>query len=183
MPTRTPNGLRSKRLRPAASISLPRSSSKSRNAPKAGERLDIPNWLQTDAPINFGNSGGPLVNLRGELIGINVAVLHDFQGQPAEGIGFAIPIHGVLEALGDIFPTEFIRSYWFGARVKVGTSPLVVTSVQAQSPAGTAGLEAGDAILLLDGVLSAAADWDKASDERKGTTLPTAARACWMRRR
>ncbi len=126
-------------------------SSKSRNAPKAGERLDIPNWLQTDAPINFGNSGGPLVNLRGELIGINVAVLHDFQGQPAEGIGFAIPIHGVLDALGDIFPTEFVKSYWFGARVKVGTSPLVVTSVQPQSPAGDAGLAAGDAILQVNG--------------------------------
>jgi S1-C subfamily serine protease len=126
-------------------------SSKTRNAPKAGERFDIPNWLQTDAPINFGNSGGPLVNLRGELIGINVAVLHDFQGQPAEGIGFAIPIRGVLESLGDIFPTEFVKSYWFGARVKVGTSPLVITSVQAQSPAGKAGLEPGDAILQVNG--------------------------------
>ena len=126
-------------------------SSKSRNAPKTGERLDIPNWLQTDAPINFGNSGGPLVNLRGELIGINVAVLHDFQGQLAEGIGFAIPIRGVLEALGDIFPTEFVKSYWFGARVKVGTSPLVVTSVQPQSPAGKSGLEAGDAIVAVNG--------------------------------
>ncbi len=126
-------------------------SSKSRNAPKAGERLDVPNWLQTDAPINFGNSGGPLVNLRGELIGINVAVLHDFQGQPAEGIGFAIPIRGVLDALGDIFPTEFVKSYWFGARVKVGTSPLVVTSVQPQSPAGKAGLEPGDSILQVNG--------------------------------
>jgi S1-C subfamily serine protease len=126
-------------------------SSKSRNAPKAGERLNIPNWLQTDAPINFGNSGGPLVNLRGELIGINVAVLHDFEGQPAEGIGFAIPIRGVLEALGDIFPTEFVKSYWFGARVKVGTSPLVVTSVQPQSPAGKGGLEAGDAIVAVNG--------------------------------
>ncbi len=126
-------------------------SSKSRNEPKAGERLDIPNWLQTDAPINFGNSGGPLVNLKGELIGINVAVLHDFQGQPAEGIGFAIPIRGVLESLGDIFPTEFVKSYWFGARVKVGTSPLVVTSVQSQSPAGTAGLAPGDSILQVNG--------------------------------
>ena len=125
-------------------------SSKSRIVPKEGEPLDIPNWLQTDAPINLGNSGGPLVNLRGELIGINVAVLNEVEGQRAQGIGFAIPIRRVLEALSDIFPTEFVKTYWFGARVKVGTTPLVVTSVQAQSPAGRAGLEAGDAILQVN---------------------------------
>jgi len=126
-------------------------SSKSRTVPKEGEPLDIPNWLQTDAPINLGNSGGPLVNLRGELIGINVAVLNEFEGQRAQGIGFAIPIRRVLEALSDIFPTEYVKGYWFGARVKVGTTPLVITSVQAQSPAGQAGLQAGDAILQVNG--------------------------------
>ena len=126
-------------------------SSKSRVLPKEGEPLDIPNWLQTDAPINLGNSGGPLVNLRGELIGINVAVLNEVEGQRAQGIGFAIPIRRVLEALSDIFPTEFVKSYWFGARVKVGTAPLMITSVQAQSPAGQAGLKPGDAILEVNG--------------------------------
>jgi len=126
-------------------------SSKSRVLPKEGEPLDIPNWLQTDAPINLGNSGGPLVNLRGELIGINVAVLGEVMGQRAQGIGFAIPIRRVLEALSDIFPTEFVKAYWFGARVKVGTTPLVITSVQPQSPAGKAGLKAGDAILQVNG--------------------------------
>jgi serine protease Do len=126
-------------------------SSKSRIVAKEGEPMDIPNWLQTDAPINFGNSGGPLVNLRGELIGINVAVLRNYQGEVAEGIGFAIPIRRVLEALSDIFPTEFVKSLWFGARVKVGTSPLVITSVQPQSPAGKAGLQPGDAILAVNG--------------------------------
>ena len=126
-------------------------SSKSRNVPKEGEPLDILNWLQTDAPINHGNSGGPLVNLRGELIGINVAVLNQVEGQLAQGIGFAIPIRRVLEALSDIFPTEFVKTYWFGARVKVGTTPLVITSVQPKSPAGRAGLEAGDAILQVNG--------------------------------
>jgi S1-C subfamily serine protease len=126
-------------------------SSKSRIIAKEGEPMDIPNWLQTDAPINFGNSGGPLVNLRGELIGINVAVLRNYQGQLAEGIGFAIPIRRVLEALSDIFPTEFVKSLWFGARVKVGTTPLVITSVQPQSPAGKAGVRPGDAILQVNG--------------------------------
>ena len=89
--------------------------------------------------------------LRGELIGINVAVLNEVEGQQAQGIGFAIPIRRVLEALSDIFPTEFVKSYWFGARVKVGTTPLVISSVQAQSPAGKAGLKAGDAILEVNG--------------------------------
>jgi serine protease Do len=126
-------------------------SSKSRIVAKEGEPMDIPNWLQTDAPINFGNSGGPLVNLRGELIGINVAVLRNYQGEVAEGIGFAIPIRRVVEALSDIFPTEFVKSFWFGARVKVGTTPLVVMTVQPQSPAGEAGLKPGDAILQVNG--------------------------------
>jgi S1-C subfamily serine protease len=126
-------------------------SSKSRVLPKEGEPLDIPNWLQTDAPINMGNSGGPLVNVRGELIGINVAVLNEVEGHLAQGIGFAIPIRRVLEALSDIFPTEFVKSYWFGARVKVGTTPLVISSVQPQSPAGKAGLRSGDAILKVNG--------------------------------
>jgi S1-C subfamily serine protease len=126
-------------------------SSKSRTAPKEGESLDIPNWLQIDAPINFGNSGGPLVNLRGELIGINVAILGGMDGQPAQGIGFAIPIRRVAEALSEIFPTESVKSFWFGARVKVGTSPLVVTTVQPNSPAGKAGLLSGDAILQVNG--------------------------------
>jgi serine protease Do len=155
-------------------------SSKSRVLPKEGEPLDIPNWLQTDAPINVGNSGGPLVNLRGELIGINVAVLNEVMGQRAQGIGFAIPVRRVLEALSDIFPTEFVKAYWFGARVKVGATPLVIASVQSQSPAGRAGLQAGDAILRVNGkapksfidfadLLAAGADSDEMLVVRRGT--------------
>ncbi|MEI6779980.1 MAG: trypsin-like peptidase domain-containing protein [Verrucomicrobiota bacterium] len=155
-------------------------SSKSRVLPKEGEPLDIPNWLQTDAPINLGNSGGPLVNLRGELIGINVAVLNEFKGQRAQGIGFAIPIRRVLEALSDIFPTEFVKAYWFGARVKVGTMPLVIGSVQPESPAGKAGLKAGDAILQVNGkapksfidfteLLASGAGTDETLAVRRGT--------------
>lgn len=127
-------------------------SSKSRVAPQQGEALNLPNWLQTDAPINPGNSGGPLVNLRGELIGINVAVLNETpNGQPVQGIGFAIPIRLVENALSEILPTEFVKSYWFGARAKVGSYPLVLTSVQPDSPAGKAGLKVGDVVMQVNG--------------------------------
>jgi S1-C subfamily serine protease len=121
-------------------------SSKSRLVPEEGARLELRNLLQTESPINQGNSGGPLVNLRGELIGINVAVVNEGQG-----LGFAIPIRIVEEALADILPTEYVRSYWFGARVKVGSYPLVITSVQPESPAGRAGLKSGDIVLQVNG--------------------------------
>ena len=128
-------------------------SSKSRVAPQEGETLDIPNYLQTDAPINPGNSGGPLVNMRGELIGINARVLTTApNGEPVQGIGFAIPIRLVEQALAEIFPTEYVKSYWwFGARVKVGSYPLVVTSVQPESPAGKAGLKVSDVVMQVNG--------------------------------
>jgi serine protease Do len=126
-------------------------SSKSRAAPREGQALSYRNWLQTDAPINPGNSGGPLVNLRGELIGINVRVAETSNGQQAQGIGFAIPVRLVEDALSEILPTEFVKSYWFGARVKAGSYPLVITSVQPESPAGKAGLKVGDVVMQVNG--------------------------------
>lgn len=121
-------------------------SSKTRRPPTEGEPLDVPDWLQTDAAINPGNSGGPLINLRGELIGINVAVLN--QGQ---GIGFAIPVKRVSEKLAEIYSPEGMDGMWFGARVRPGSRPLQVASVQNDSPAGKAGLKPGDLILQING--------------------------------
>ena len=111
------------------------------------EPLDLPDWLQTDAAINPGNSGGALINLRGELIGINVAV---FRG--GQGIGFAIPIKRVAEALSEIFTPE-LQQYWFGARIKAGPPPLQIWAVQHGSPAETAGLRPGDVLILVNGQL------------------------------
>jgi len=128
-------------------------SAKSRSAAQVGEQLPEGNLLQTDAAINPGNSGGPLVDLKGELIGINVSVAENPNGQQAQGIGFAIPIREVEAALSDIFPTEYVKSYWFGARVKVGSYPLVVTSVQPESPAGRAGIKIGDTVLQVNGTV------------------------------
>src|SRR5207248_826670 len=121
-------------------------SSKSRRPPTGNEPLNIQDWLQTDAAINPGNSGGPLINLRGELIGLNVAVFS--QGQ---GIGFAIPVKQVSEALGSFFSPEVAHGLWFGARLKPGSAPLTITAIQPGGPAEKAGLRVGDKIARVNG--------------------------------
>ncbi len=72
-------------------------SSKNRRPAIEGEPLDVADWLQTDAAINPGSSGGPLINLKGELIGLNVAIYRE-----GHGIGFAVPIKQVTEALSSV---------------------------------------------------------------------------------
>ncbi|MGB0550771.1 MAG: PDZ domain-containing protein, partial [Limisphaerales bacterium] len=121
-------------------------SSKSRRTETDGQRLEIPDWLQTDASINPGNSGGPLINLSGEIIGINVAVLREGQG-----IGFAIPIKRVNESMSRFFTPEFLDDNWFGVSIDAGTRPPRVASVEAESPAAKAGLSVGDKILRVNG--------------------------------
>ncbi len=107
--------------------------------------LDYKDWLQTDAAINPGNSGGALIDIRGELIGLNVAVFRD---QNAQGIGFAIPIKRVAEALSDIFtPEESNQQLWFGARISSNANALRVQNVEPGSPADKAGLKKDDTIV------------------------------------
>lgn len=120
-------------------------SSKARRPPNATELLNVEDWLQTDAAINPGNSGGPLLNLRGELIGINVAVYREGQG-----IGFAIPVKRVTEALSEIFTPEKMKGLWFGGRFQASPNGLVAAMVQPSSPADRAGLRPGDRIVRVN---------------------------------
>lgn len=122
-------------------------SSKSRRSSpgEGGERLEIADWLQTDAAINPGNSGGPLVNLRGEIIGINVAVL-----KVGQGIGFAIPAKRVAESLAEIFTPEAMRGIYFGFRVQGSATGPRVVRVEPDSPAEAAGLKPGDTVVTIN---------------------------------
>jgi serine protease Do len=116
--------------------------------------------IQTDAAINSGNSGGPLINATGEVIGINTFIYTgDSRSQGFVGIGFAIPINRIksivemLQNEGKVdrhFYTGIeyreISAYW-ARRLNLGTKPLVViTMVQTNSPADKAGVKTGDVI-------------------------------------
>lgn len=121
-------------------------SSKSRRPPSGDEPLNVQDWLQTDAAINPGNSGGPLINLRGELIGLSVAVYREGQG-----IGFAIPVKMVSEALAGFFSPEVTDLSWFGAHLKAVPNAIAVEFVQPGGPAEKGGLRVGDQIIEANG--------------------------------
>lgn len=121
------------------------------------------NFIQTDAPINPGNSGGALINLKGELIGINTAILASNTNAGNIGIGFAIPVnmaHGVMKQLAEY---GSVRRGLMGVLVQDLTPALatafhlspncdgaLVTQVPAYSPATTAGVQTGDIIQSLN---------------------------------
>ena len=122
-------------------------SSKTRRTTTNEEALDVHDWIQTDAAINPGNSGGPLVNLDAELIGLNVAIFREGQG-----IGFAIPVKHLADAISEIFTAETLRALWFGAAFQNTTNGIAAIAVEPASPAARAGLRRGDVLLRVNEV-------------------------------
>jgi serine protease Do len=122
---------------------------------------DYENWIQTDAPTNPGNSGGPLVNLRGEVIGINTAI-YSRNGGGSVGIGFAIPINVAKGAFSDLKQGKKVTRGYLGvsitdltpARAKMfkyeGTDGVLVRAVTPGSPAHRGGLKSQDIIISID---------------------------------
>ena len=119
-------------------------------------------FIQTDASINVGNSGGPLFDMNGEVIGINTAIL----GQAGSiGIGFAIPSNSAKKVIEQLIEFGETKRGWLGVRIQVVTKEIadvekldkprgaLVASVAEGSPSDKAGIKAGDIILEFNGVL------------------------------
>ena len=115
-------------------------------------------FIQTDAAINLGNSGGALVNLRGLLVGINTLLIGKAAG--AEGIGFAIPVNTAMKVLDQIIATGHVVRGWLGADyafvpvaansgLPAAARGAQVTDVYPGSPAALAGLQPHDILLKI----------------------------------
>ena len=123
---------------------------------------DYEDFIQTDAPINPGNSGGALVNDRGELVGINTAILSHGSGGN-EGIGFAIPVNLARSILGQILDHGKVTRGYLGVLIQpitpamakeLGLSKLqgaLVGDVSPKGPAQASGVQRGDVILSING--------------------------------
>jgi serine protease Do len=119
-------------------------------------------FIQTDASINQGNSGGPLFNLNGEVVGINTAIIAPGKAGSI-GIGFAIPSNAASNVINQLIKYGETRRGWLGVRIQEVTKEIaeveklkntkgaLVASVGEKSPADKAGLKAGDIILEFDG--------------------------------
>ncbi len=118
-------------------------------------------FIQTDAAINRGNSGGPLFNMDGEVIGVNSAILSPSGG--SVGIGFAIPSNLVRSIVTQLLEHGEIRRGWIGVSAQSVSSELarsygldkaqgaIIVNVKPDGPAARAGLETGDLVTMFDG--------------------------------
>jgi serine protease Do len=152
-------------------------------------------YLQTDAPINRGNSGGPMLNMDGEIVGVNTAIFSPSGG--SIGIGFAIPSSLAKNIVDQLREHGKIRRGWLGVHIQTVTQDIaeglnlgkprgaLVSSVNPDGPAGKAGVQQGDVILTFDGkevpdmhrlpLMVAETDVEKTVDMtvfRKGQEIP-----------
>ena len=119
------------------------------------------NYIQTDAAINRGNSGGPLFNLEGEVIGVNTLIISPTGG--SIGIGFAVPSKTVVGVVDQLRKFGELRRGWLGVRIQQVTDEIaeslnikpargaLVAGVDDKGPAKPAGIEPGDVVVKFDG--------------------------------
>ncbi|MDH3402602.1 MAG: trypsin-like peptidase domain-containing protein [Acidobacteriota bacterium] len=133
-------------------------SAKQRRIGISSETSSFENFIQTDAAINFGNSGGPLINLSGQVIGINTAINYG-----SENIGFAVPVSTLKAVLPQLRDSGRVRRGFLGMQVTdlvpeaaeafglESTDGALVMSLTPDMPAEKGGVEVGDIVLEMDG--------------------------------
>jgi 2-alkenal reductase len=130
-----------------------------------GNGYSMEGLLQTDAAINNGNSGGPLVNLAGEVVGVNTLIVRNSSsGTTVEGLGFAIPSSSFKAIAEQLIKTGYVSRPYVGISWQTVTPTLAqryrlgaqwgvyISAIQAGSPASDAGLQRGDIITSIGGV-------------------------------
>lgn len=132
-------------------------SAKGRNISAGTEAHEYSNLIQTDTAINPGNSGGPLLNTKGEVVGINTAII-----PYAQGIGFAIPVNVAKRNLNDLITLGKVRRPWIGVYIQEVTPEIaeqfkldkvegvLIADVISESPAEKSGLSRGDVVLSVN---------------------------------
>jgi S1-C subfamily serine protease len=135
-----------------------------RSIPSLTSKYDLVDAIQTDAPINHGNSGGPLFDARGRVIGINAQIRSSGAGSGFEGVGFAVPIDSARRSLEQLLATGRVQYAYLGVTTEDLTPSVarrfglgvergaLVDAVRAASPAAKAGLRAGTRDVLFQGL-------------------------------
>jgi putative serine protease PepD len=111
--------------------------------------FSIDDSIQTDAAINHGNSGGPLLNAEGQVIGVNAQIESDSGGN--DGVGFAIPSNTVKSIVSELISTGKAEHAYLGVSVETVNASVRITEVRTGTPAAGAGLQSGDRITSVDG--------------------------------
>jgi putative serine protease PepD len=138
---------------------------------EAPNNFTINDSVQTDAAINHGNSGGPLLNSQGQVVGVNAQIRSDSGGN--EGVGFAIPSNTVRSIATQLISTGKAEHAYLGVAIDATASTAKIASVKAATPAAQAGLKAGDVVTAVDGTsIASGDDLTRAIDSHKpGDTI------------
>ncbi|MDX6508081.1 MAG: hypothetical protein QOG06_2725 [Gaiellaceae bacterium] len=123
---------------------------------QALNNFTINDSIQTDAAINHGNSGGPLLNSQGEVVGVNAQIKSDSGGN--EGVGFSIPSNTVRTVAGQLISTGKAEHAYLGVSIDSSATNARIAGVRSSTPAAGAGLKQGDIVTAVNGTSIASGD-------------------------
>jgi len=132
----------------------------------APNNFTINDSIQTDAAINHGNSGGPLLNVQGQVIGVNAQIKSDSNGN--EGVGFSIPSNTVRSIASQLISSGKVEHAYLGVSIDATAAAARIAEIRPSTPAAGAGLKAGDVVVEVDGkAISSGDDLTRVIDAHK----------------